>query len=129
MGLNAKVARPPSPTKRIVLGIVVVVVLAFLPTCATMAIAPVGTRLAAPLVCPSGTARSEVVARWGGGSRGGKSLKWDLYCLTAEGLGSVPSTPKLFFGVFGIWIAITTVLRILGFLAARGRREGEGDAA
>ena len=129
----SKVVRPFSPTKRIVLSVVVVVVLAFLPTCATMGVAPVGTRLAAPLVCPSGTARSEVVSRWGGGSKGGKSLKWDLYCLTAEGLGTVPSTAKLFFGVFGIWLAIMTVLalilRVLGFLAARGRREGAVDAA
>ena len=133
MGLKAKFGGPLSPAKRIVLRIVVVAVLALLPTFATMGIAPVGTRLAAPLVCPSGTARSEVVSRWGGGSKGGKSLKWDLYCLTPKGLGSVPSTPKIFFGVLGVWSAIVIVLALLlrgiGFLSARGRREGQGHAA
>ena len=133
MGVMSKLGGPLSPAKRTVLRIVVVAVLAFIPTCATIGIAPVGTRIAAPLVCPSGTARSEVVSRWSGGSKGGKSLKWNLYCLTPNGLGSVPSTPKIFFGVLGVWSAIVIVIALLlrgmRFLAARGRQEGQDHAA
>lgn len=121
-----------SPAKRTALKIVAIIAVALVPTCASMAVVPVATRLAAPLVCPSGTARTEVVSRWGGSARGGKSLNWDLYCLTAKGFGTVPSTPKVFFGVLGVWSAIAMVLALvlrgISFLSARGRREGQGHA-
>lgn len=136
MGPKTKVVRQLSLASRImrqVAVVAVVAVLALLPTCATMGFAPVGTRLAAPLVCPSGTARTEVVSRWVGNSNGGNSLEFDLYCLTSDGFGSVSSTPKLFFGVLGVWSAIVLVLALLrrgiGFLSARRRREGQGHAA
>jgi hypothetical protein len=130
MGVKAKPVGPRSLATRVLLQVVVVAVLGLVPTCATMSVAPVATRLAAPLVCPSGTERSEVVARWGGNAKGGASLRWDLFCLTHEGLGSVPSTARIFFGVLGLWSAIVIVIGLLlrgrKLLAARGRRDGEG---
>lgn len=97
----------------------IVVALGMLPTCVTMGgVLPVGTRIAAPLVCPSSTARSEVVSRWGGSSRGGRSLKWDLYCLSEHGHGTIPSTPKLFLAVLAVWTAIASAL-LLGWVGVR----------
>jgi len=116
--------------KRIGLRIGICGVLGLLPTCGTVAVAPVATRLAAPLVCPSGTAHSVVVSWVKGSSRGGASLKWDLYCINAEGFGYIPSTPKIVLGLAAIWGGLALVhqllLVVIRMLAARARREGAG---
>ena len=120
------------PAKRYALTAAVVLVLGLVPTCTTMAAFPGGSRFAAPLVCPSGTSHTEVVARWGGSSKGGSSLKWDLYCMTDAGYATVASGPRIFLGLLLVWSGVLLVLLFLvrgvRILTARGRAEGRGHA-
>lgn len=102
-----------------------IAVLTFVPTCASMATFPATTRLAAPLVCPPDTDHSVVMARWGGGSKGGSTLKWELYCVTREGFGTIPSTGKtvlalavIYGGLAGILVML---LRLRGWLRSRSQ--------
>jgi len=131
--LKKRGARSPLKAwQRIAIQIAVFTVLGLIPTCGSMGIVPVGTRIAAPLVCPSGTERSEVVSRWGGSSRGGSSLKWELYCLSPEGYGTIPSAPKTFFVLLGIWtglwLALWYLLRGVSWLRSRDK-EGSANVA
>jgi hypothetical protein len=125
--MGSKGKQPREPMKRrtsVIVHVVIVAVFAFIPTCATMAVLPTATRVAAPLVCPSSTDHAVVTARWGGGSRGGKSLKSDLYCMSAEGYGTIPSTGKVVLALAaiygGIAIVLLLLLRLRALLAKRG---------
>lgn len=102
----------------------IVLVLGLVPTCVSFGVVPVAQRMAAPLACPSETVHTVVMARWGGMSRGGRSLHSELYCLDANGHGTIPSNVRLFFSLLAVWGAISAVillaLRGLGALRARG---------
>lgn len=98
--------------RRILITAVIIVIGGMIPTCATMSVFPGGTRLAAPIVCPSGTDTSVVVSRWGGNSKGGSSLKWDLYCMTPAGEGTIVSTPKIVLGLGLIYCGVLGVLML-----------------
>ncbi|MGK4008030.1 hypothetical protein WMF31_35765 [Sorangium sp. So ce1036] len=65
--------------------------------------APGLLRLVGPVVCPSGTARTEVVAFWTGTARNGQTLRWEVYCLSPDGFGVPPDDLRLFVTWFAIW--------------------------
>lgn len=117
------------PVTRIVLTIVLVLVFGLIPTCGSLSAFPVGSRLAAPLVCPADTAESVVVSRWGGGTRGGNSLKWNLYCVSGQGHGTIPSLPKVFLTLFALWTAIGAALYGVWRLVRRLRARPEAGGA
>lgn len=65
---------------------------------------PASQRLASPVVCPSGTTDSVVVAY---STRNGSSSNFhtELHCIDPEGGGYEPSGVKIFFTLFG-YVAI-----------------------
>ncbi|MCS6900248.1 MAG: hypothetical protein NZX77_10835 [Polyangiaceae bacterium] len=46
----------------------------------------------APLLCPSDTKHSALEVWWSGNTRGGQSMRWELYCIDAQGFGFNPPT-------------------------------------
>jgi hypothetical protein len=81
---------------------------------------PATQRMAAPLVCPSGTQES-VVAAWQTQSGSNKSSAFSyLYCIDTDGGGYQPSTKKTIavqfaysgLAVFVVFFAARTVRRI-----------------
>lgn len=72
------------------------------------------------------------MARWSGssGSKGGASIKWELYCVTSEGFGTIPSTGKVMLALVVIYGGIASLLVLLLKLKARlSKRGGQPDAA
>jgi hypothetical protein len=86
------------------------------PVGAALSIFPVSARLAAPLACPAETATAVVVAE---AYRSGNSskLRWDLYCLTDKGEGSIASTFRVVLGLAAIWAGVLLAL----FVILKGR--------
>jgi len=81
-------------------------------TVVLLALFPVAARLVAPLVCPDTTRQIIIERRTTSGSRGGQNMNWDIYCLDAQGFGTIPDSPypSLLF-----W-ASASVLAFLGLL-------------
>jgi len=97
-------------------------------TCASAGVAPAAIRVASPIACPSDTKVSAVVARWGGSAKGGRSLRWDLYCVNAEGEGYMPGDFASVGGAFLVFLGGALAGWVV-FLGAQWlRRRGRGDA-
>lgn len=96
-----------------------------------MAVFPATTRVVAPLVCPADTDHSVVMARWGGTTKGGSSLKSELYCVTSEGFGTIPSTGKVVLALGVIYGGLAGVLILLVgmWLRVRIARRSRGGQA
>lgn len=77
---------------------------AFALTALMYACVPASQRLTSPVVCPSSTTESVVVAF---STRNGSSSSFhtELHCIDSEGGGYEPSGPKIFFTLFG-YVAI-----------------------
>lgn len=124
------VVQPAKPADRVVVGTAgTLLILSLLIGGAGVigsVIMPAGTRVVAPLVCPADTARSVVATRWGGTSKGGRSMTWDLYCLTEDGFGTVPPTWKMLLSLFGTWTVVGAVLLLLSRLKDRLTARPEG---
>ena len=65
---------------------------------------PASQRLASPVVCPSGTTESVVVA-YSTRNGSGSNFHTALHCIDLEGGGVEPSGVKIFFTLFG-YVAI-----------------------
>jgi hypothetical protein len=129
MGSKRQAGQPLSRRASFLIQLGFIALLAFVPTCGTVAVLPVGSRVAALLVCPSDTDHSVVMTRWGGTSKGGRSLKSELYCVTAEGFGTMPSTAKVMLALLVIYGGLAGVLLLLLRLPGLFKSRGSSNAA
>jgi hypothetical protein len=84
-------------------------------TTVILALFPVAARLVAPAVCPGDTQRV-LIERWTtSSSRGGKNVNWDIYCLDAQGFGTIPDSPypSLLF-----WASASALVFLVFFVPA-----------
>jgi hypothetical protein len=98
--------------KALLVGVSVSALVGVIFTFPILGIFPGVARLVAPLVCPD-TTHQVIIERQTNYSRGRKSVNWDIYCLDAQGFGTIPDSP---YPSLMFW-AGSSALTFLGLLA------------